>query len=171
MLCVCVCVRACVCVWVWTIHHTVSEGMMHVRFGVPVLQWCECQVVTWGECVRTHPVVRHNLPTRLGLHSLKGTGLKRFHTAPRLFQLVLILGCFCTDTAPLHTCASCQLAVRKKPFRHPAHSHAKHSSHFWKPLGTDPHPCCELRAGSRCVWESQRGPQGATYSILSPSNS
>lgn len=55
-----------------------------------------------------------------------------------------------------HTCALCQSAVRKKPFRHRAHSHAKHSSHFWKPVGTHSHPCGELHAGSRRVCVSEK---------------
>lgn len=134
MLCVCVCVFG---------------------FGPSITQVRECSMldsvirchrdVTRGDCVETR-----GLADRTGLGSSSST-------TPGLFQLVLILGCFCTDAAPLHTCAWCQLAVRKEAFRLPAHSHAKHSSHFWKPLGTHPHPCSELHAASWiCVWKPER---------------
>lgn len=119
------------------------------------------QVVTQVVCVATRPVARRNVPT---LHSFSARAGRdqSASTMPGWFQLMLILGCFCTDTASLHKRALCQLAVRKKPFRHPAHSHAKHSSHFWKLLGSHPCPCSELHTGSLCV----RGPEGATWTTL-----
>lgn len=55
----------------------------------------------------------------------------------------------------LHRCHTTHLclmqAVIKKSFRTKANCHAKHSSHFWKPLGTHTLPCGKLHAERGCV--------------------
>lgn len=87
-------------------------------FGPSITQVRECSMldlvirchrdVTRGDCVETR-----GLADRTGLGSSSST-------TPGLFQLVLILGCFCTDAAPLHTCAWCQACSKKGGFQAPS---------------------------------------------------
>lgn len=123
-----------------------SAGLLHVGVSDPVLQ--QQQVVAWGECVRMRHVLIRSLLRWPGAFSLNDVGLEYFHGLLGCYQLILILGRSCTD-ATLHLCF--MPAVIKKSFRTKADGNAKHSSHFWKPLGTHTLPCGKLHAESGCV--------------------